>query len=208
MTHPPPITRLGAQHAAHRELSKAIYHHQSGPLATRGINWISKQIDKLLSRSFGHAPGGSLGALAIVIVIAILIALVVWRVGPLQRSAAVRSVLDTGARVESASDHRRRAEQAAAVGDYTTAVIEGMRAVARELEERHLLEARAGRTASELSREAGVVVPSAANDLRHAADIFNSVAYGGVSADRAMYAVLLAADEEVRRTSRAVAVAR
>lgn len=208
MTPPPPITRLGAQRAARRELSKSIYHRHSESIPARIISWLGKQFDKLLGRAFSHAPGGSLGALALVVVIAIVIALAVWRIGPPRRAGATGSVLDTTARIESASDHRSRAEQAAGSGNYSMAVIESMRAVARELEERHILQARAGRTASELSREAGLVVPGAADALRRAADTFNSVAYGGGNADRAMYEVMVAADDAARQSSRTAAAAR
>jgi len=81
-----------------------------------------------------------------------------------RRSASQGAVLPAG-RPSSAADHRSLAEQAADRADWHTAVIERMRAIARELEERSVLDARAGRTATELAREAGRMLPNAVGAL-------------------------------------------
>ena len=54
----------------------------------------------------------------------------------------------------TARDHRQNAERQAAAGDYTAAIIESVRAIAVDLEERGILPARVGRTADELAAEA------------------------------------------------------
>jgi hypothetical protein len=79
----------------------------------------------------------------------------------------------------SAAEHRRAAEQLAAAGDYTGAIIECLRAVAVGLEERNVLPPRAGRTADEFAAEAAAVLPAQASELATAASLFDDVRYGG-----------------------------
>ena len=72
-----------------------------------------------------------------------------------------------------------------------------MRAVARRLDERALLDPRPGRTADELAAEAGRLLPELAADLRAGARIFDDVAYGSVRADAARAEQLRRLDERV-----------
>jgi hypothetical protein len=201
VSSPAPETRLGARRAAQHELSKSIYHRNSEPFPVRAVHWVSRLIDRVLDDALKHSPGGSLGALALVIVIVAFVIVVIWRVGLPQRNAAVGVVLAAGSEV-SAAEHRERSEAAASSGDWQTAVVERMRAVARELEERGILDRRAGRTAIELAKEAGNLLPLAAEDLRGAAEAFNHVAYGGGGGSRTTLALVISADDGVRRSSR------
>jgi hypothetical protein len=106
----------------------------------------------------------------------------------------------------SAADHRRQSLEAAQRADWTTAVIERMRALARELEERSILVARPGRTATELAAEAGAAVPTARVALYAAADTFNAVVYGGRGASAAQVEVVANADDAVRAAARGIVV--
>jgi hypothetical protein len=208
MIHPSPVTRDGAQHAAQHELSKAIYHRNSDPLAVRAVRGFGHLIDRALGAALKHAPSGSIGALAVVVIVLVVVAvgLIVWRVGLPRRSASQGSVLPAG-RPSSAADHRWLSEQAADRADWHTAVIERMRAIARELEERRVLDARAGRTATELAREAGRVLPNAVGALSAAADTFNAIAYGGGTADASDVEVMVVADGLVRQSVRSKVLA-
>jgi hypothetical protein len=207
MIERPPITRDGAQHAAHDELSKAIYHQQTDPLPVRATKWIGHQIDRLLGTTFTHSPTGSFGAFALVILIVVVVAVIIWRVGPPRRAAAIGSVLASG-KTTTAADHRRLAQEAAGRGDWNVAVLERMRAVARELEERGTLSARPGRTATELAAEASPLLAAGGDRLTVAAQRFNDVVYGGATATRADDDVIQAADEAVRQSSRRTVLAR
>lgn len=195
--NPIPITRDGAAAAAHHELSKSIYHRNSDPWPVRLMRAIGRFIDHLLNHAFGHAPGGGWGALIIVLVIAALVGLVIWRFGPPARNQAMPPLFTQGTS-DTAADHRLRAAQAAEAGDWHAAVVERMRALARELEERGVLDVRPGRTATELSAEAATQLPAAAAALTAAARVFNSVAYGGVQADGGSLTTVAAADEMIR----------
>lgn len=206
MTPPGPITRLGAQRAAIRELSKGIYHRQSDPWPVRAFEAIGRWISHLLSTALSAAPSGSAGALALVVLIVVIIIVIVWRVGIPRASLATGSVLPAG-QVMTAAEHRALAEQAAENDDWHTAVIEGMRAIARELEERDVLQPRAGRTATELANEAAGFFADATAELRAAADTFNHIAYGEGTATPADLEVMIAADDIVCRASRSQVVA-
>jgi hypothetical protein len=208
MTPPNPVTRDGAKRAAQHELSKPIYHRNGEPLPVRAVRAVGHAIDHVLSKALDQAPAGSFGALALVVVIVVVVVLVIWRVGVPRRAAAAGGVVFATGRPVSAAEHRLLAERAANAADWHTAVVERMRAIARELEERSVLEARAGRTATELAREGGRLLPAAASELRTAADTFNGVAYGGGEAVRATLELMVTADDAVRNSSRSQVLAR
>jgi hypothetical protein len=207
MTNRPPITRGGAQRAAHHELSKAIYHRNAEPIPVRLVKGFGHVIDRLLGRSFNNIPAGNLGAFAIVVVVIVVVILVVWRVGVPRRAAPYGAVLSGSGRPLTASEHRALAATAATRNDWHTAVLEGMRAIARELEERSVLEPRAGRTATELARDAGRLLPAAAGRLDAAANTFNEIVYGGGVARSTDADIMVSADDAVRQSSRSKVLA-
>lgn len=197
MTPPAPITRSGAQRDAHRELSKAIYQHGE-PWTTAVLRWLGRHLDNAVSAA-GHSTLG-LTVLALLVVGA-AVALAAQR-GGLRRTAAAGAVFPAD-RTQSAAQHRVAAETAEAAGDWHAAVVERMRAVARELEERGILDTRPGRTALEIASEAGAVlrtqtevVPVA---LRAAATTFDDIVYGGRPADAAAARRVRDADDVLRR---------
>jgi hypothetical protein len=201
MTTPAPITRNGAQNDAKHELAKAIYHRNGDPLPVRIVRWFGHLVDRVLTASLKHAPTGGFGALALVVLVVVVVVVLIWRVGIPRRAASYGAVLPIG-QAATAADHRRLAEVAADREDWHTAVVERMRAIARELEERSILEPRAGRTATELAREAGRLLTGAGGALTTAADVFNAVAYGGADATDADLTRLISADDLVRESSR------
>src|SRR5258707_9745927 len=75
----------------------------------------------------------------------------------MSRRARAESVL--GGEPMTAQDYRRAAERLAAAGDYGDAIVETVRAIAADLDERGVLPPRPGRTADELAVEAGRGVP-------------------------------------------------
>lgn len=202
-----PVDRDEARRAAERELSRGIYHRDEPGLLERALDavfdWIARQFDRVTAVT----PGGGLGLVFLIALVAAVAALVVWRTGPIRRgyragTAAVELSGDL-----DAAEHRRRADAHAAQGRYAEAVRERMRAVVRELETRGVLEPRPGRTADEVAREAGRLVPAVAGDLRTAARVFDEVWFGGRPADRQADALMRQADERIRRAQLAVAAA-
>jgi hypothetical protein len=197
VTTPPPISRAGAQHAAHRELAKAIYHRQQDPLLVRAV----KAVGHWLSRALNGVPAGSGGGgvwLALLVLAAVVVCVVVWRrAGTPRRAATAAGGVLAGGRAMTAAEHRALAAAAAGRGDHETAVLEQMRAVVRALEERGVIEARPGRTAAEVAREGGGGMPAATRDLAAAARVFDDVVYGGGAAGPGEVETLRAADRAV-----------
>ena len=188
---PSPVTRGGAQAAARAELAKRAYHRNDPSLVDRGLEWLLKRLQKLLDASTSHAPGHGVGLFLIIVIVAAVVAMIVVRVGALRRTARASDQPIFGIGETTAGDHRKAAAQFAADGLWAEAIRERLRAIARELEQRGVLDPRPGRTAAELSREAGAQLPALADDLREATFVFDEVWYGGRTA--------AAADEELLR---------
>src|SRR5262245_41032290 len=119
-----------------------------------------------LPQRAGHlVPGGWFGLIALAILLVLAITLVGFWVRPARRGRdRAGSVLT--AESKTARDYRRAAEQLAADGCYADAIVEGVRAIAAELDERAILPPRPGRTAGELAAESGRELPGLAADLR------------------------------------------
>lgn len=193
-----PVDRDAAREAAAQELSKASYHADDPSLLDRLANRILDWLDAV-GHALGAATGSSaLDVVAIAVVLGGVVALVLWRTGPLRRSRARPDrAIELSGRLD-ADEHRRRADGYAGQHRYAEAVRERMRAIVRELETRGVLDPRPGRTADEVAREGGRLVPAVAADLRHAARIFDEVWYGGRSATVGTDAAMREADQRVR----------
>ncbi|HEU0129967.1 MAG TPA: DUF4129 domain-containing protein [Mycobacteriales bacterium] len=198
------ITRGGARDEARRELRKAIYHvGDEGPVQ-RVIRWLFRWVSSTFDKLSRVAPGGVPSLLIIVVLIVLLVVAIRIGLGP----ARLRNALTDrrrDARSRSAQDYRDEAEALAARGEHKEAVRARFRAIIRELEERAVLDPRAGRTAGEIAREGSAAVPAVAGDLRAAAGTFDRVWYGRHRADRADYDAVAAADDAIR-TARLVTV--
>jgi len=200
---PPLIDRGPAQRLARQELARSIYR-ASWP--RRVLNAIGRWLNSLLDGGPGGAHQVQWWAVAALIaVVVLLIAGVLYWLGPTRRSRRqTASVL--GGRQLSAADHRRSSEQLAAGGDFAGAIIERVRAIAVDLEQRGVLLPRPGRTASELATEAATALPATALPggaaaLDSAARLFDDVRYGGRPGTPAGY-------EQVRELDAAVMSAR
>ena len=190
------LGREAAREAAREELREQAYLDAQPPLYLRALGRVLQAIGDLLDAAAGAAPGGTLGLVALLVLVALFVAVVLSRVGPLARGSS-RAPLFAGSAVLSADEHRALAEQAAAAGAWADAVRERLRAVVRDLEARGALDARPGRTAGEVARDGGRAVPEAAEDLRRAAVVFDEVWYGGREADAGSYALLVGVDDRV-----------
>ena len=190
-----PVTRDRAQADARRELSKGIYHRYDDPWPVRAFKTVEHWIGHLLDRVGEHAPGGGAGAFGLVLAVVVLVLVARWQLGPVRRNRRLATGPVLADRNRTAAEHREAAERAAAAGQWDDAVVERMRAVARDLEERGVLDVRPGRTADELAAEVGSLLPSAAGPLRLATTTFDEVAYGHRPADASSYRTVVAADE-------------
>lgn len=200
---PVDLTRDEAQQAAERELADPRYHADDPTLADRATEWVLEELSELLQQAGSVSPGGYpglalLGCLAVLAVIAIRLA-----VGRVERITTDRSTVFEQV-PRSAAQYRQAADDYAARADWGSAVRERLRAIVRDLEERHLLDVRPGRTAAEAAAEAGQMLPDCATGLREAARIFDDVWYGDHPATSAMDARLRAIDDAARQARPAV----
>jgi hypothetical protein len=197
----PAVTREQGERLARAELSKAMYH-PGVPIAER----IANAIGRLLNAAGAAMPVGWWAVVALAALLVIAIAAVLAEIGPIARSRARAWQPMLSPAQRTARDHRQEAERLAAAGDYSAAVIESVRAVAVELEERGILPPRVGRTADEFAAEASRPLPGLAGRLGEAARLFDDVRYGGRTGTAAGYQRVRDLDAQVQ-TARPVAPA-
>lgn len=124
-------------------------------------------------------PGPTVGiVVAIVLVAALLIiAFAIFGLPRLRRRSKVTGDLFGEDDDRSSRQIRTAAQQAADAGDFTSAVVEVFRSMARDLAERGIVTAFPGTTAQEFARRAGDVFPGSSERLTDAAGVFDGVRY-------------------------------
>ena len=165
-------------------------------------DWIQSLIDGLGSVQI---PGiGSLLPIVgvAIVVVLLVVAFLVFGLPRISRRSSAGGELFAEHDTRDAATMRRDAERAAASGDYTAAIAELFRALARGLDERTLVSAFPGSTASDLADRAGRVFPDAAPRLRDAARSFDGVRYLGATGTAAEWEQLVGLERELR-TARA-----
>jgi hypothetical protein len=203
-----PVTRGGARDEARRELSRNTYGRREPGWLHRTVDWINDQLGRIfgwLDPHVGSAGSGNytgLGIFAGVLALAVLAVVLRLWLGPVRRRARNRAQeADLASQLPSAA-LRAEAEAHAAAGRWGLAVRSRLRAVARMLEEKGVLDPRASRTAGELVDETAAVAPSGIDELRLAVAVFSDVWYGGRPATAEGYQAVARADDalaDVRR---------
>lgn len=188
------VDRETAHDAAARELAKPIYPKPS--LSERIGLWLNDLLQRLMDTA-GTLPGGwpTVVALGLLVLAALVIAARILR-RTMDDGGARRLY---GSRAMSAADHRVRADQMAAQGNWAIAIRQRVRAVGRQLEEDGVLTPVPGRTAGELAQHAGVAMPEFATELASAATIFNDVTYGQQPGTESDYRLVSSLDDRLRR---------
>jgi hypothetical protein len=197
-----PIGRDQARDLARRELDRPVYHRDDPSVVGRLQDKIRDLIDQLGRAISGEGQHSALsGWIAVAVIGLILLAAVVimWRLGTVRRSAARKNALLDETPM-TADDHRAAADRHASAGEWAEAIRERLRAVARDLEERAIVEPRLGRTADELAAEAGAAMPDVAADFAESVRIFDDVWYGDRPGTPDGYARLTRLDDRVRAT--------
>ncbi|REE98458.1 DUF4129 domain-containing protein [Thermomonospora umbrina] len=201
VTRMDPIGRDEAREQARRELEKSIYHRDEPSWLERAWRRFEEWLNELFQEAADPAApgngGGWLSLVIIVLLVAVLVGLVAWLMrGRFNIRSSQDALLDD--LPSTAKDHRTAAEGHAAAGRWAEAVRERLRAIARDLEERVILDARPGRTADELAAEAGLALPDHADALAAGVRIFDDVWYGDRPGTREGYATLVALDDALR----------
>ncbi|MGW3342776.1 DUF4129 domain-containing protein [Nonomuraea rubra] len=193
-----PIDREEAARRAAEELLKPEYDKEA--LFDRIYRYVTQFLGDLLDAATGGgATGGIIAAVLITLILLGLVALIAWRLRKTARKNALAPGALFGARALTAAEHRQAAERLAQEGRWTQAIQERLRAIARDLEERALVDGMPGRTADELAAEAAVSLPAFAQELAAAARSFDDVTYGGVMGTREAYETMTGLDERLRQ---------
>jgi Domain of unknown function (DUF4129) len=169
-------TPAEAQRWLSDELSGPDYHD---PWLDTVIRWILEQLGKLLEGANNLANGG-LSPVITALVAVVVIALLVW-VLPRVRRDSVAARQDGAVLVDptiTPSTYRKLAAEAFADGRYDDAVLDGFRAIAKDMSDRTFLDDSPGRTAHEVSLELAQPFPDHSVRLVQAANIFDAVRYG------------------------------
>jgi hypothetical protein len=197
----PPIGGEQGRELAKQELKKPIYHRDDPSPLDRALSKVQEWLNSLFQTIDNPSRSGGGGIIALLIILVLLIVIIVLVVLYMRRRNA-RSQRDAllDGETMAAADHRSLAEQLAGEGRYAEAIRERLRAIARDLEERAILDPRPGRTADELATEAGAELPELADELATGVRIFDDVWYGDRPGTAEGYATLTTLEERVRTT--------
>jgi hypothetical protein len=141
------------------------------------VRWFTDQIRKLLE---GAGQLAGLSPLITVLTALVVIALLVWILPRVRHERGV-AALDGAVLVDvrmTARHYRDQAANAIREGRYDDAVLDGFRAIAKDMSSRRVLKDAPGCTAQEVSLALASPFPDHADRLALAADLFDSVRYG------------------------------
>jgi hypothetical protein len=192
---PVELGRDEAQRLARLELARPEYQHDDESIVSKAIRWVLDKVGELMDRVSTASPQTWLGVVAVIVIVVLVVVAVRRRTGPMRRARGEAQAFDAGDR--SAVEQRAEAERFAAAGAWAEAVRARLRAVVRDLEERGLVDARPGRTADEIARDAGAALPSVAAPMQEGVRYFDDVWYGGRPADADGYRRMVALDDAV-----------
>lgn len=191
------IDRDAAREAAQEELAKPIY--PKGSWTERLSEWLDDLLFRLAQES-SRVPGGWL-TIGVLLVLSLIAVVVATRVASRTLRTNRGDVALFDGQELGAAEHRATAERHAALGEWEPAIRHRLRAAARHLEETGVLHPAPGRTATELGRDAGRVLPQLTDDLASATTVFNDVTYGGRPGSEAAYRVVADLDDRLRSSA-------
>jgi hypothetical protein len=179
-----------------QELAKAEYQRAQPNWFDRLAADINDWLSNLTLTSNGVTQTPILIVVVLVVLAAIVAAVLVF--GPARRNVAssTRSLF-TEDDQRSSSEMRGAATTAANRGDYSTAVLELFRCIARGLAERGVVTTTPGTTANDFARQAGAAFVDSATDLIGAATTFDRVRYLGAEGTSDDYSTLSALERSL-----------
>lgn len=183
------------------ELSKPEYAAAQPSL----FDLLSQQFFEWLTGLF--RPGESvpldwLPVAGVVLVVAGLVAaLLIWGMPRVNRRSRPTAGLFGDDDRRTAAELRAAAARAAGAGDWTLAVLEQFRAVARGLAERTIVLVSPGTTAHDFAGRAATAFPLASDALAQAADDFDGVRYLGRDGTAGQYEQLRSLDARLHKLS-------
>ncbi len=180
------------------ELAKPVYQAAKPTLFDRIAKAVSDWFSSLQLGNVKGPPAFGIGVVIALVIAAIIVAFVIFGVPRLNRRSTIAgSLFGDDDRRDSAAI-RAAAEAAARTGDYSLAVIEMFRAIARGLAERTILTTTPGTTAHSFAARAGAAFPDLADRLAACAVDFDEVRYLGRSASAQQYEAVSSVERDLR----------
>ena len=175
----PPLDPSGdeARSWLRRELLKPEYNDQN--LVQRLLHAIERLLDKGINAASGSSTLTTLMSMLLLVVLVVALGLLVAQA---RRAGARKAERDHGVLTDekvTADDLRARAEAALADGRPADALVDGFRALTLRQVEQKRLEDLPGTTAHEVAVALQTAYPQERERVRRAADLFDSVLYGG-----------------------------
>jgi hypothetical protein len=180
------------------ELAKPVYQAAQPTLFDRIAKAISDWLGSLQFGEVEGPPALGLGVIVAGIVIALVVAFLIFGLPRFNRRSRVTGALFGDDDARTAERMRRDAEAAAARGDWSLAIAELFRAIARGLAERTVVTTSPGTTARDFAGRAGAAFPDHTGSLTDAAAAFDDVRYLGRPGTAEQYAQIAALETALR----------
>lgn len=185
------------------ELSKPQYAAAQSTLFDRISQAVWEWLQSLTIAGTG-VEVSLLAVLLTVLAVVVIGAFLIFGMPRLRRRSTVTGALFGVEEKRSAAQLRTSARRAANESDWTTAIEEQFRAIARALQERTILTPTPGTTAQGFASQATMAFPAQAQALRDAAIAFDDVRYLDRAGTEAEYERLVELDRELERTAPAL----
>lgn len=180
-----------------QELAKAPYQAARPTLFDTVSQAILQWFQSLFTSKTAVAPPVLLVAALVVVAAVVIAALVLFGVPRLNRRSRVVGSLFGDDDRRTADELRRSASAAFAAGDWSTAVLERFRGLARGLDERTVLTVFPGTTAVGFATRAGRAFPAEQAALTAAAGSFDDVRYADRPATREQAEAIAGLDDRL-----------
>jgi hypothetical protein len=178
------------------ELAKPAYQAAQPTPIDRAVQAFLTWFTGLFDVRNGDTPPVLLAVGIGVVVAVLVVALLLFGLPRVNRRSRAGALFGEDDR-RSAADMRRAAEAALARGDFSLAVLERFRALARGLDERTLVAVFPGTTATAFVRAAARAFPAEHGELRVAAELFDGVRYADERASREDALAVAALDDRL-----------
>lgn len=180
------------------ELGKPPYQAAQPTLFDRIAKAVSDWFNSLQLGNVEGPPALGLTVVIVLVVAAIIAAIVIFGLPRLNRRSRVTGSLFGDEDARTAARIRQDAERAAAAGDYSTAVMELFRSIARGLAERTVITTTPGTTAHSFAGRTGELFPAFAARLDTSADAFDGVRYLDRTGTREQYEQIADLERDLR----------
>ncbi len=182
------------------ELSQPVYQSAKPTLFDRVAKSIGDWLNSLQLGSVHGPPALGIGVIVLIVVAGIVVALLIFGIPRLNRRSTLTAALFGEDDARDAARIRQDSEAAARAGDYSSAVADMFRAIARGLAERTIVTASPGTTAHDFATKAGAAFPRLGARLSNSAAAFDEVRYLGRVGTEQQYGSIAALERELRAT--------